>query len=182
MEAIRAIEEQQWTFDAIECAIKSILDEWGGDEEHPEAEANQEELELVLQSLADAESSKADAISWVVTQYEAQTEAIKQTEQSLANRRRSIENRITSLKSYALRVMQMHGVQKIKGQSATLSIRKGTESVYVDPGAVESLPFDLVRTKVEADKTAIKEALKSGREVTGCSLQVGPDTLSIRRA
>ena len=179
MEAVA--KKQKFAFHEIEESIKAIfaaMDE----ADNPEDPAYQEELEAALGELATAEADKADGLAFVLAELEARREAIKQTEQSLANRRHSLENRAASLKRYALQVMQNHGIKKIAGASATLSIRKGSISVYVDPAAVEILPFNLIRTKVEADKAAIKEVLEAGQEVTGCSLQVGLDSLSIRRA
>ena len=175
-----AAENKKFAFHEIEATIQAIYA--AQDEaENPDDPGYREALELALAELADARSEKVDALAWVMAGMDAEIERIKITTASMESRRRSLENRIANLKGYILSVMQAHDLKKIKGQSATFSIRQGKESVSVSPDAIESLPFDLVRTKVEPDKGKIMEALRDGREVPGAQLVTGPATLAVRR-
>lgn len=172
-------EKQKWTFHELEYAIQTVflaMDE----AENPEDPAYQEALEAALQDLATAEADKADAIAFVLDDLAARAEAIERTITSLQNRKQSYANKAKRLRVYVLRTMQNYGIVKIKGQSVTLGIAKGKASVLVTDA--NALPFDLVRTKIEADKPAIKMALDAGREVPGAELVTGEDTLSVRRA
>ena len=55
-----------------------------------------------------------------------------------------------------------------------LTFRKGVSTEVTDMNA---LPIEFIKTKVEADKTAIKKALQEGIEVTGARLV---DTTSLK--
>lgn len=71
------------------------------------------------------------------------------------------------------------GLRSMPLPEGTLTVVAGKAKVVgeADP---ETLPDDLVRTKREADKAAIKAALETGREVEGYTLSNGSPSLSIR--
>jgi chromosome segregation ATPase len=97
----------------------------------------------------------------------------------LKARQDRFEWRIDSLRSTIAALLDKADVAKIEMDIATVSIRNGQPQLVGDADP-ESLPADLVRIKYELNKTAIKDALKAGREVPGFSLNNAPPQLTIR--
>jgi chromosome segregation ATPase len=97
----------------------------------------------------------------------------------LKTRQDRFEWRIDRLRQTITALMDKADVSKIEMSSATVSIRNSQPQLVgdVDP---DLLPDDLVRIKRELNKTAIKDALKAGREVPGFVLSNAPPTLTIR--
>lgn len=62
------------------------------------------------------------------------------------------------------------GTEKLRGLYASISFRKSEQTIIDN---VDALPEEFVKEKVEyqPDKTAIKEAIKAGREVPGAHLE-----------
>lgn len=72
--------------------------------------------------------------------------------------------------------MEEFGIELIEGRTLKISFRK-SESVEVDN--VDELDEKFKKVKVEADKTAIKQAIKNGEEIKGARL-VKNNNLQIR--
>ena len=90
----------------------------------------------------------------------------KAEEANLAARRKTLERKAEFLKRLLLD--NMDG-QKFSTVKCAVSFRK-SEAVQVDD--VNHIPAEMLRIKTtyEPDKTAIKAAIKSGREINGCKL------------
>lgn len=90
----------------------------------------------------------------------------KAEEEQLAKRRKSLERKVEYLKRLLCDNM---GGEKYSSARCAVSFRK-SEAVQVD--SVEHIPAELLRVKtaVEPDKAAIKDALKAGQEIIGCKL------------
>ena len=89
---------------------------------------------------------------------------------------RGYDNKATWLESYLqeqlaktgnLKSTMLYGPHK-------LTYRKGVSTEVTD---VNALPIEFLKTKIEADKTAIKKALQDGVEITGARLV---DTTSLK--
>ena len=162
------------SFSSIEQEISNMLD-------IPDEQLSDEQkaaLDAYLNELGSQEASKIDNFALFVRLESARAEALRAEAQRLSSRARTAENRIAHLKMQYMQAITQAGLQGVKGNVYRLSIR-GTDVVKITDDAV--LPSEYVRTKttVEPDKTAIREALKSGQEVPGAalvksfSLQVG---------
>lgn len=137
------------------------------------------ELDLDPQTLADTLESmsgelevKAQNVAFVARNIEALAASIKEAENAMATRRKAMESRAASLRSYLLRNMQLAGVQKIEGPYLRMSIKNNPAAVDVFDAA--QIPSDYMRQPEPPppapDKTAIKEALKAGVDVPGARL------------
>lgn len=135
--------------------------------------------QLVIADTIEAESYplevKAQNVAYAVKNLEATAAAIKAAEAEMAARRKSIENRAMHLKEYAKTCMEIAGVQKIECPHFALSIRANPAAVDVfEPGLI---PAEFMRQPEppppSPDKTAIKEAIKAGRDVPGAQLAQG---------
>lgn len=87
-------------------------------------------------------------------------------EDQLAKRRKSTERKVEYLKRLLLD--NMDG-QKFSTTRCAVSFKR---SIAVQVDDVEHIPAELLRVKttIEPNKTAIKDALKAGQEISGCKL------------
>lgn len=156
--------------------------------EHADALARLEDLDLSPEAVADTLESlggelevKAQNVVAFLRNLETTAEAIKQAEASMAARRKALENRAASLKTYVLEAMQHHGIQKIECPLFAISIAKNPPAVEIED---ERLIPDDYRTNPpppppQIDKKLIAQAIKDGFDVPGARLRQGV-RLSIR--
>ena len=100
---------------------------------------------------------------------------IKEAEQAMAARRKALEGRAERLTAYLLANMQHAGISKIESPHFCLSIKNNPAAVVInEPGLI---PAEFMRQPEPPppapDKTAIKEAIKAGKEVPGAHLAQG---------
>jgi hypothetical protein len=109
---------------------------------------------------------------------DADSEATKAIETQLRERRTRLAERADKARSVVLHAMQDMGLEKLPMPDATVSVRAGRPSVEITD--LSRLPERFVRVKVEADKSAIGEALKQGEAIPGAMLSNAAPSLSIR--
>lgn len=109
---------------------------------------------------------KVENIACYIKNLSSDIQAFKAEEDQLAKRRRSAEQKVEFLKR--LLADNMDG-QKFSTAKCAVSFRK---SEKVEVKDVKLIPAELLRVKtsVEADKDAIKAALKAGKKINGCRL------------
>jgi hypothetical protein len=118
---------------------------------------------------------KAQSVACFIRNLESTAQQIKDAEAAMAARRKALENRAAQVKDYLHASMIVAGVHKIECPLFRLSVRDNPPAVEVyEPSLI---PAEFKRQPEPpppaVDKTAIKEALKAGREVPGCRLTVG---------
>jgi hypothetical protein len=115
----------------------------------------------------------------LVKHLEVTADAMKDAEAQLYKRRKALENRIDSIKSYVLNAMQFNEIQKIETPYFNLTVVKNPASVEIYDLA--QLPAHFMRQPEppppSPDKVSIKESLKHGEEVLGARLT---HTVSLR--
>lgn len=76
------------------------------------------------------------------------------------------------------KLLEATGLRKIERPEGTVSLRRVPPSLIDGP-----LPSDprFIRTKVEPDKKAIKEAIEAGENVPGWTLSNGGEGVTVRR-
>ena len=121
---------------------------------------------LAWDELNMAYEEKVENIACYIKNLASDVLAFKAEEESIAKRRRSMEKKIDYLKKLLSNNM---GGEKFSTAKCAVSFRR---SETVDVEDVALLPAELLRVKTtyEADKTAIKAAIKAGKEVKGCRL------------
>lgn len=114
-----------------------------------------EELEL-------ARDAKVENICLWIKNLKAEIEALKAEKDAFAQRQKSAENKMESLKRYISGYLEGTAFESAK---VKVSFRK-SESVEIMEGAV--IPDEYLRFKEpEVNKTALKTALKSGVSIDG---------------
>lgn len=141
-------------------------------------EDGQEGLEDTLESLNDAIEDKAVGYAKVIRNLEGQVTVLKNEEQRLADRRKSLENNIKRLKESLQENMIDTGVKKIKTDLFSFNIQKNPPSVEVlNEKAIPQTYFIQVDPKL--DKKSILADLKGGKKVPGVGIRQG-ESLRIR--
>jgi hypothetical protein len=97
----------------------------------------------------------------------------------LQERKARLLHRMESLRNLLFKLMESAELAKLELPEATITIRRGSPQLIgeADPA---SLPDDLCKISRSPDRTAIKDALKTGKKVPGFSLSNATPSLSIR--
>lgn len=138
----------------IDQAIMGLVDETG---EIIDIEA--------FDSLQMEREEKIEGIALYIKDLKAEAEALKAEKMAFAERQKVAENKMESLKNYLAYALKG---QAFKSTKAVVSFRKTQQ---VDIPDIYALDENFLRYKEpEADKTAIKEAIKAGQIVKGATL------------
>lgn len=127
------------------------------------------ELEEYSKTLAIQEKNKVNAIVGFLRETELTAESAEIESKRLGEIAKFYKNRAERVKKSVAWAMESHSVEKIETDMFRLSFRK-SESVVVDD--VEKLEEKYIVVKKQADKTAIKKAIKGGETPTGTRLIV----------
>ena len=119
----------------------------------------------LLDSLQMERTEKIENVACWIKELKAEAEALKAEKMAFAERQRVAENKAESLKNWLAYVLKG---EKFKTTRASVSFRT-TDKVEITD--IMELDENFLRYKEpEADKTAIKEAIKAGQEVAGATL------------
>ena len=97
----------------------------------------------------------------------AEVEMVKAEKQVLEARQKACEKKAADLKQYLETAL---AGQKFTTSKVQCTFRSSTSVHIINP---EQLATEYLRVKTEPDKTAIKQALKNGKEVEGAELVIG---------
>lgn len=126
-------------------------------------EMDEQVIADTLEGLSGEIEAKADGYARVIKQMDADSKAIKAEEERLYNRRKSLENRISYLKSRLQFAMELTGSTKIKTELFNIGIQKNPAKVVIDDPTKIPEGF-LIPQDPKVDTAAIKESLKSEDE------------------
>lgn len=149
----------------IQLEIQNILD--------AEDQITDDELKVkvmdYLDDLTQQRYDKIDGIGFYIRSQKAQVEFLKEEEERLKNKRKTIENKITGFKDYISFIMHNHEIKKLSGNHTSI-YKKPTSSVIIKDA--NKLPEEFVKREeiVTPDKRAIKNAIKKGDTFEGAYL------------
>jgi hypothetical protein len=126
--------------------------------------------EEFIKKLSDIEASaneKALACAEIYKRLNAESEAYENEIDRLIAESRHLKNEAERIKNYLDGNLRQMSITEVKGISGKITYRA---SQSVEVADVNALPEQYKRIKVEADKVAIKNALKAGTEINGCKL------------
>ena len=114
--------------------------------------------------------NKALNVAGVVRMFENKSEEIDREIERLTAIKDKVDNTVGRLKTSLSTACQTLGFEKIEGIHAKISFRKSEKTVIDN---LDEIPQEYKVEKVTytADKTKIKEALKSGLNVSGAHLE-----------
>lgn len=142
--------------------------------------AGLEELNAVEGEL----NEKVEGIATYIKELLAMSKAMKQEEDTLAERRKTIENRVAKLKDYISYQMSAVGKTKVETATAAVTLRKSKsvdipdEAAFVKWAEMSGLD-SLISQKTTVNKTEIKKALDAGMDIVGANL-VEKTSISIK--
>ena len=93
---------------------------------------------------------------------------IKDEEEALKSRRKSIENRVDWLKKYVL--ANIEAGEKVQDSQATIGTRKSEAIEIIEETLIPKELCNEIPATYKPDKKAIKNAIKSGKEVEGAKI------------
>jgi hypothetical protein len=128
------------------------------------------ELELALQINKDNFHSKSENYAYITKQFDGEMDIIDNEIKRLQQAKKSREKTIQRLKDTIELAMLTFDIDKIETPLIKISFRN-SESVEVTD--VNDLPneFKVIKLTESADKLKIKDALKSGVFISGCSIK-----------
>lgn len=134
-----------------------------GGEISPEIE---EQLAITEEQL----QNKSVAYSFVIKEIDNECEIIDNEIKRLQAMKKARENASTRLKNNIKEAMDLFQIDEIKTPLIKINFRK-SETVEVDD--VNALPADykVVKVTEQADRAAIKAALKDGIQIKGCRIE-----------
>ena len=125
-----------------------------------------------------AKESKIENLALLIKNSIAEADAIKAEKDNLADREKSLRNKIERLRNYLSEILQG---EKFSSPKVAISYRKSTaveiadEAEFISRGPKEHL----IPQPPKIDRKAISESLKSGKEIPGASL-VERDNIQIK--
>jgi hypothetical protein len=135
--------------------------------------ADSMDTEVFIDTLAAIDEELEDKVentAKLIRCLESDIEAIKSEEKRLADKRKAIENKVSSIKEYLQHEMEVADISKVKRPTLTVSIQANPPSVEVfDESKIPSTY--MVPQPSRIDKKAILTALKDGLLIEGCSLK-----------
>ncbi|AKP11951.1 siphovirus Gp157 family protein [Neisseria gonorrhoeae] len=152
------------------------------------------DVQAALDYYFDSETEREDTLEAVIGQFEVKAQSViayiknqEITEKMLeghigrmTGKLKAVKAQNQSLKDYLARNMQAAGITEIKADDGTFkaSFRKSEAVVILDEAQI---PAEFMReaVKTEPDKTAIRKAIESGRQVAGAKIE-GRKNLQIR--
>jgi len=137
-------------------------------DELPELDLQDDVIKDTLEGIRGTFEEKAISISAYIKNIEAEKKAIADTTKTLADRKKAIENKVERLKGYLKTNMEACDIKKIHDPLLDVMIRNNPPKVNIFDESI--VPNDFVRVVKEIDKALVKEALKDGIFVPGCTL------------
>ena len=146
----------------INAALEELLNQQ--DPETGELTCDLEQLDALMME----RDEKLEGLALYVKNADAEAKAIREEEKALAERRRSLENKAERAKGFLAE--QLAG-EKFSTPKVAVSYRKSEQVEVSMAFFTEESNERFLRFKdPEADKTAIKAALKAGETVPGAEL------------
>lgn len=125
-------------------------------------------LKEEMDKIVDTIGVKFTNIQRIITNYKAIAEKQKEEEDRIRKKRQANEKKIEVLREYMLTNLEKLENKKLKTDSYTFSTKK-VESVVVDLDLLTEEYYKITKT---ADKTKIKQDIKSGKEVNGAKIHI----------
>lgn len=119
-----------------------------------------------LNALLMERDAKIEGVALWIKNLESDILALKAEKEAFAEREAQARKKVEGLKKWIAEALEG---QKFNTAKCAVSFRR-SEKVEVDDVALVPAELLRVKTTVEADRAAIKEAIKEGREIKGCRL------------
>ena len=160
----------------IDSRIEAILDNI-----YDSADENGEvgDLDLSeLQELQEEREIKLENIALYIKNLAVQASAIKDEENTLADRRKRLERKCERMKGILIDAMKKDGNKKMFSARYEAVLRESKKTEIIDENLIPEEYMNVKVTKTP-DKTAIKKAIEAGTEIAGAQI-VDNTTITIK--
>jgi hypothetical protein len=127
------------------------------------------ELSEALAITEEQLQNKSVAYSFVIKQIDSDVDIIDAEIKRLQAMKKTRENASERLKANIKHAMELFNIDEIKTPLVKINFRK-SEAVEVDDVNQLPAPYKVVKVTEQADKMAIKEAIKNGADIIGCRI------------
>lgn len=118
-------------------------------------------LDDALANLADDIEVKLEGYAKVIKNFESDIEGLKKEEDRLAGKRKTLENRVKSMKTAMCNAMIATGKLKVKGDLFSFTVKNNAPSVVMDEQYIENIPEKyLIAQEPKIDRKLLAEDLK----------------------
>lgn len=125
--------------------------------------------------------AKAEGYGMIIKSLEADVEAIKAEEKRLADRKRSIQNNVVTMKKRLQDAMVLANKPKFKTALFSFGIQKNPKKVVMDETDIGRIPLEYLSIQMPViNKGAIKDALTAGVDLSGIAHFEQDESLRIR--
>lgn len=119
-------------------------------------------LDDALANLADDIEVKLEGYAKVIKNFESDIEGLKKEEDRLAGKRKTLENRVKSMKTAMRSAMIATGKLKVKGDLFSFTVKNNAPSVVMDEQYIENIPEKyLIAQEPKIDRKLLAEDLKT---------------------
>lgn len=130
-----------------------------------------EVLHDTLDAINDAFEDKADNIAAWIDELQSNAERKKAKADEWKASAKADLKKADSLKQYLIQELNYAGKKKMETDRFLLSTRKNNPATVIDDEKLIPNTFKATKVTELVDKTAIKEAIKAGKDVPGAHLQ-----------
>lgn len=130
-----------------------------------------EVLHDTLDAINDALEDKADNIAAWIDELQSNAERKKAKADEWKASAKADLKKADSLKQYLIQELNYAGKKKMETDRFLLSTRKNNPATVIDDEKLIPNTFKVTKVTELVDKTAIKEAIKAGKDVPGAHLQ-----------
>lgn len=137
-----------------------------------------DELEQGLQQIeGDLQEKCLNGIG-LIKSLECSRDGMKAESKRLADRARTLDERIKRIKQWYLVNLQSMEKDKVSTDRGTMSVKKNPPALVVyDEGKIPAAYYDVIPEHYELAKDRLKKALADGKEVIGARLTQGKSLL-----
>lgn len=136
-----------------------------------EMEEEGTDISAYIGSIEEQIDDKLHSLALVYKNVSAESEGIKAEEKKLSARRKALENKAESIKSYMFSEMEALKINELKRPNAVLKIAKNPPKLFVAPGAVIPEKYKIITESI--NNAALKEDVSNGEMIEGVSIIQG---------
>lgn len=149
-------------------ALKDLIDnDLEVNEETGEVADNSELLKELFDGLKLTLEDKFDNCQRYCLALDGEADILDKEIKRLSLKKQALSNKKDRLKNLMLNAMNVSGLSKFKTSLYSFNI-KNSESLEIE--SIDDIPREYLRIKKEADKIAIKKAIKDGLVIDGCKI------------
>ena len=133
-------------------------------------EVNEEVQKQILDAITLEIENKGDGIIKFIRNEESSIKVIDEEIKRLQALKKSKNNKIANMKNYLKNCMSLMNKRKIEGNLGRISIRKNPVALEILDETLIPQQFITEEVVKTINKSAIKDLLKEGKEINGCTL------------